>query len=163
MATVAQWIRTKLIEAGDRGCVCSDLHRERKQIGEPVYNGGTYDSFRKLWGVLRRLNWIEPTGEAQTSFIKGTAIEFSRKGRVGQTPEGNVPRIYFRITDKGLSIDDWGDPIAVLYPHFTGYLRCKPYRKKTGRPIGRPRGTYTGRKRAKLPPIAHKEPTISPL
>jgi hypothetical protein len=165
MPTVAQWIRERLIEAEPRGCVCSDLHKERKQDPEPVYFGGTYDSFHKLWGVLYRLGWIEKTGEEEVSFIKGTTIEFSRKGSIKEIPEGNVPRIYFRITPKGLSIADWGDPIAIKYPHFTGYKRCKPYRKKKKglRPVGRPRGTYTGRKRAGLPPIAHKEPTASPL
>ena len=161
---VAQWIRQRLIEAEPRGYVCADLHRERKQVSKSVYRGGTYDSFRKFFWLLYRLGYIKPTGEEEISFIKGTAIEFSRKGTVEGIPEGNVPRIYYRITDKGLSVTDWGDPIAIKYPKFAGYKgRCKPYRKKTGRPIGRPRGTYTGRKRAKLPPIAHKEPTSLPL
>lgn len=165
MPTVAQWIRSKLIEAEPRGCVCSDLHSERKKAEEIVYFGGTYSSFQKLWGVLHRLGWIQKTGEEEVSFIKGTTIPFSRKGTTPRIEPGNVPRIYFRITDKGLlaSEAEWSDPLAVKYPHFTGYLRCKPYRKKGLRPVGRPRGTYTGRKLAGLPLIAHKQPTTPPL
>lgn len=162
MPTVAQWIRTRLIQSEPRGCVCADLHRERKQVGQPIYYGGIYNSFQKLWNVLFRLGWIEPTGEEEVSFIKGTTIEFSRKGSIKQILPGNVPRKYFRITPLGLSIQDWGDPIAVKYPHFAGYKRCKPYRKKGLRPVGRPRGTYTGRKSAGLSLVAHKESTNLP-
>ena len=136
------WIKEKLIEAGDRGCVCADLHRERKELGSGVFHkNGTYAGFARLWWVLKTLGWIEPTGEQEVSFIKGTTIEFSRKGTTAGIEPGNVPRIYFRITAKGLAASDteWTDPLGTLYPHWRGSRRRIKYRPTIYPRRGRPR------------------------
>jgi len=111
MPTVAQWIRTKLIESGDRGVCPADLFRERKanylELGlrKPT---GIMHSFEVFFSILIRLGWVEKTGEEEVSHRKGTMDELNP----------DIPRKYYRITAEGLAQQEkaWSNPIRVLYP-----------------------------------------------
>jgi hypothetical protein len=109
MITNGQFIRQCLIEAGDRGCVMADIHKQRKAKSKElglIYKGGTYYSFSKLLFFLKKLGWIEPTGEAELSHTKGNEHSLV------------ASRTYYRITPEGLSHPekDWANPKLLLYP-----------------------------------------------
>lgn len=109
MITNGQLIRQCLIEARDRGCVIADIHKLRKAKFEEldlIYKGGTYYCFSKLLTFLRKLGWIEATGEEELSHTKGN--EYSLV----------ASRTYYRITPEGLSHPekDWSNPKLRLYP-----------------------------------------------
>ena len=61
-------------------------------------------SFVTYFSMPQKLEWVEPTGEKETS----------RFQRI--YPEGQ-PRIYFRLTEKGKSASDsqWANPHKALY------------------------------------------------
>lgn len=130
--TNGEFIRQRLIEAGDRGVVIADLHRERKanhiELGV-IYKGGTYQSFSRLFYFLEQLKWVEPTGVKEPGITKGDAHRLLSS------------RTYYRITSEGLAHleVDWTDPIAVLHPEWAGSSRSLKYRVPTGMPRGRPR------------------------
>lgn len=130
--TNGQFIRQRLIEAGDRGVVIADLHKERKATHKEagiIFKGGTYQSFARLFYFLEQLKWVEPTGVKEPGVTKGNAHRLLSS------------RTYYRITSEGLSRSetDWTDPIAILHPEWAGSKRSLKYRVPTGRPIGRPR------------------------
>ena len=130
MPTTPTFIRGRLVAAGGRGCVSSDLFRDRKDPHFGVYHrNGTFYSWSKLWNVLVRLEWIELTGETEPAFVKGTTIRLAKD------------RQYYCITAKGLiaSGDDWADPLGALYPQWKGSKRGKKYYLPTGGKRGRPR------------------------
>jgi hypothetical protein len=64
-----------------------------------------YHSFLMYFGVLKRLGWVEDTGETEASGI-----------------QDNYPaapsRIYYRLTQKGKKAADdyWSNPLFTLYP-----------------------------------------------
>ena len=132
MFTTGQWIREKLIEAGEKGVVIADLHKERKanwkELGL-IYKGGTYSSFAKLFNFLWQLGWVERTGETEVSHSKGGSTELFSS------------RAYYCISGKGLTHleQDWHDPIAALHPEWSGSLRRQKYYSPTGESRGRPR------------------------
>ena len=64
-----------------------------------------YHSFLMYFGVLKRLGWVEVTGETEASSI-----------------QDNYPpapqRVYYRLTQKGIEAGEelWSNPLFTLYP-----------------------------------------------
>ena len=130
MPTTGMWIKSKLIAAGERGCVIADLHKERKAEHERfgiLYKGGTYPSFRRFFRWLIQLGWVERTEETETSYAKGDSYELKN------------PRTFYRITSEGLTASDleWSDPLYTKHPEWAGGIRSRYV--STGVPVGRPR------------------------
>jgi len=69
-----------------------------------------YKSFSTYFYELKKLGFVEPTGETERS-------DFQRI-----TPAKGKPRVYYRISEKGKEAPwtDWYYPLVTLYPHFTG-------------------------------------------
>jgi len=64
-----------------------------------------YHSFLMYFNVLKRLGWVEATGETEPSAIQSNYSE---------APE----RIFYRLTKKGIEAGDelWANPLFTLYP-----------------------------------------------
>ena len=74
-----------------------------------------YSSFTRYFGHLKRLKWVEETGEIEPSAIQDS---------YPPAP----PRVYYRLTELGWSapLADISNPLRVLYPHFdSAYYRTK--------------------------------------
>ena len=74
-----------------------------------------YHSFLSYFGLLKRLGWVEPTGERELSEAQDMmGLESGEEPR-----ETGQPRIYYRITPAGHAAPDSviADPIAVLYEY----------------------------------------------
>ena len=58
------------------------------------------------FGLLKRLNWVEKTGEVQPSAVQKTIQA--------------LPAVYYRLTKKGMEAVDelWSNPLFALYPKF---------------------------------------------
>jgi len=108
--------------AADRGTAEEELRAKReKRAFDPVKaegwqgyylsrmhyrsKGARYHSFVVYFSNLRRLGWVEPSGEVEPSQFQENY------------PEG-APRVYYCLTEKGrlVSPDDWRDPLNALYP-----------------------------------------------
>ncbi|MDD4860351.1 MAG: hypothetical protein PHR56_09170 [Dehalococcoidales bacterium] len=78
--------------------------RELKKVSRK-FTHMRYHSFLMYFGVLKRLGWVEATGQTETSSIQGN---------YPQAPE----RAYYRITPKGIAAGDrlWSNPLFTLYP-----------------------------------------------
>jgi hypothetical protein len=65
-----------------------------------------YHSFLVYFGVLKRLGWVETTGQTEPS---------SLQDNFSSAPD----RVYFRLTPEGLEAPDkhWANPLFTLYPH----------------------------------------------
>ena len=78
--------------------------RELKKVSRK-FTHMRYHSFLMYFGVLKRLRWVETTGETEASGIQGNYT--------------NAPgRIYFRLTQKGKEATEelWSNPLFTLYP-----------------------------------------------
>ena len=66
-----------------------------------------YHSFIMYFGMLKKLGWVEVTGEEEVS----TPQDYY---------EGFEPRRYYRLTKKGIEAPDhqWSNPHRTLYPQF---------------------------------------------
>jgi hypothetical protein len=75
-----------------------------------------YHSFLVYFGVLKRLNWVEGTGQTEPS---------SLQDNFSSAPD----RVYYRLTPEGLKAGDelWSNPLFTLYPHIGA-----SHLKKTG-------------------------------
>ena len=64
-----------------------------------------YHSFLMYFGVLKRLGWVEATGQTEASAIQEN---------YSPAPE----RTYYRLTEKGIAAGDdlWSNPLFTLYP-----------------------------------------------
>jgi len=64
-----------------------------------------YHSFLVYFGVLKRLNWVEETGQTEHSAIKDN---------YSPAPE----RVYYRLTQEGMKTGEeyWSNPLFTLYP-----------------------------------------------
>lgn len=131
MITTGEFVRQRLIEAGERGVVIADLHSERKQhyseLGlRPVR--GVYQSFARYFALLRQLGFVEKTGETEPSKARGSEYGLEK------------PRTFYRITTTGINaaIEDWYNPRLALHPRPIGMKR-KNYHKPKGGKRGRPR------------------------
>jgi len=78
--------------------------RELKRISRK-FTHMRYHSFLVYFGVLKRLGWVEVTGQTEPSAI--------------QDYHPPAPdRIYYRLTDKGIQSgnESWSNPLFTLYP-----------------------------------------------
>lgn len=126
-----EFVRQRLIEAGDKGVVIADLHRERKEHYSelelrPIR--GVYQSFARFFYYLFQLGFIEKTGETEPSKGKGDDYKLQSD------------RTYYRITTTGINADivKWYNPRLALHPRPIGEKR-KNYHKAKGTKRGRPR------------------------
>jgi len=64
-----------------------------------------YHSFLVYFGVLKRLGWVETTGESEASSIQEN---------YASAPD----RVYYRLTEAGIKADEvfWANPLFTLYP-----------------------------------------------
>ena len=78
--------------------------RELKRVSRK-FTHMRYHSFLMYFGVLRRLGWVEVTGQTETSSIQEN---------YPPAPE----RTYYRLTKKGIEAGDelWSNPLFTLYP-----------------------------------------------
>ena len=140
---IGQYIRDKLVEAGNKGVVCADLYselNELRRIGEapPTFRRMRLHSFYRYFHWLTKLEWVEPTNITEVSYQKGGTIPLL------------VDRRYYKITKKGLDTPRmyWANPLASGAPDWgPGGEKKKEYMRewwrarRTGRPPGRPRKT----------------------
>ena len=90
-------------------------------------------SFYRYFHHLKRLGWVEPTGEEGPSGfggVPGARFEKIEKGALVEVPQ---PRHYYRLTDEGSAASEiaWQDPLQTLYnyPKEIRSPRPKPYRR----------------------------------
>jgi hypothetical protein len=78
--------------------------RELKRVSRK-FTHMRYHSFLMYFGVLKRLGWVEVSGETEASGIQ----ENYQKAH---------SRIYYRLTQKGKEATDelWSNPLFTLYP-----------------------------------------------
>ena len=78
--------------------------RELKRVSRK-FTHMRYHSFLMYFGVLKRLGWVEVTGQSETSSIQDN---------YPPAPE----RTYYRLTEKGITAGDelWSNPLFTLYP-----------------------------------------------
>jgi hypothetical protein len=78
--------------------------RELKRVSRK-FTHMRYHSFLMYFGILRRLGWVEVTGQTETSSIQDN---------YPPAPE----RTYYRLTKKGIEAGDelWSNPLFTLYP-----------------------------------------------
>ena len=78
--------------------------RELKRVSRK-FTHMRYHSFLMYFGVLRRLGWVEVTGQTETSSIQEN---------YPPAPE----RTYYRLTKKGITAgyELWSNPLFTLYP-----------------------------------------------
>ena len=78
--------------------------RELKRVSRK-FTHMRYHSFLMYFGVLRRLGWVEVTGQTETSSIQEN---------YPPAPE----RTYYHLTEKGTEAGDelWSNPLFTLYP-----------------------------------------------
>ncbi len=87
--------------------------RELKKLSRK-FTHMRYHSFLMYFGVLKRLGWVEITGQTETSSIQDN---------YPPAPE----RTYYRLTKKGIEAGDelWSNPLFTLYPEI-GPSHMKP-------------------------------------
>ena len=74
-----------------------------------------YHSFVMYFNMLKKLEWVEATGEEEASTPQGYCEDFE-------------PRRYYRLSRKGIEAPDqqWSNPHRALYPQFDlAYYREK--------------------------------------
>lgn len=78
-----------------------------------------YHSFRRYFHWLKQLEWVEFTGEEETSSLQEVY------------PPG-PPRRYYRLTRKGIEAPDyeWSRPQLTLYPEIKGQPGLEYFREK---------------------------------
>ena len=78
--------------------------RELKRVSRK-FTHMRYHSFLMYFGVLKRLGWVEVTGQSETSSIQDN---------YPPAPE----RTYYRLTKSGIEAGDelWSNPLFTLYP-----------------------------------------------
>jgi hypothetical protein len=78
--------------------------RELKKVSRK-FSHMRYHSFLMYFGVLKRLGWVEETGQTETSTLQDNFLE---------APS----RVYYRLTQKGREASDefWSNPLFTLYP-----------------------------------------------
>ena len=88
--------------------------RELKRISRK-FTHMRYHSFLMYFGVLKRLGWVEVTGQTETSSIQDN---------YPPAPE----RTYYRLTKQGIEAGDelWSNPLFTLYPEIGPSHMKKP-------------------------------------
>ncbi|MDP2730574.1 MAG: hypothetical protein Q8O55_08820 [Dehalococcoidales bacterium] len=80
-----------------------------------------YHSFLIYFGMLKRLGWVETTGETEQSMLQ-----------LKNLPDAS-PRVYYRITPGGMAASEIQvrNPLMALYPHLDlAYFRRKKEERK---------------------------------
>ena len=74
-----------------------------------------YHSFLSYFGLLKRLGWVEPTGEEEVS----QAQDMMGLENGEETRETGQPRIYYRLTRTGYATPQSlvADPVMALYDY----------------------------------------------
>jgi hypothetical protein len=87
--------------------------RELKKVSRK-FTHMRYHSFLVYFGVLKRLGWVETTGESEASSIQENYAE---------APD----RVYYRLTQEGIKAEEylWSNPLFTLYPEI-GPSHMKP-------------------------------------
>lgn len=88
--------------------------RELKKVSRK-FTHMRYHSFLMYFGVLKRLGWVEETGEAEASTLQDNFHD---------APS----RMYYRLTQEGKTAADelWSNPLFTLYPENGANHRKKP-------------------------------------
>lgn len=88
--------------------------REMKKVSRK-FTHMRYHSFLVYFGVLKRLGWVEATGQSEAS---------SLQENYPPAPD----RIYYRLTPEGIQASEefWANPLFTLYPE----IGPSPYMKK---------------------------------
>ncbi len=82
-----------------------DIYQRELKRTSRKFTHMRYHSFLMYFGVLKRLEWVEATREAEPSAI-----------------QDNYPlapkRVYYRLTKKGITagVESWSNPLFTLYP-----------------------------------------------
>jgi len=90
--------------------------RELKQVSRK-FTHMRYHSFLMYFGVLKKLGWVELTGEVDNSSIKVNYPEASG-------------RIFYRLTREGIEAPEalWSNPFFALYPeHGPSHMKKTDY------------------------------------
>lgn len=77
-----------------------------------------YQSFHRYFHWLKQLGWVQPTGKEEKSAVQEVMPDY---------PEA-PPKIYYRLTKKGIEAPDrqWSNPQLTLYPERgLDYFRAK--------------------------------------
>ncbi|MDP3061601.1 MAG: hypothetical protein Q8O40_00080, partial [Chloroflexota bacterium] len=82
-----------------------------------------YHSFITYFGLLKRLKWVEPTGQVEPSTFQ-------------QSYPPGPPRVFYRLTEAGRQAPmvAWSNPLLTLYKYPVAELRAKRLTKKYYRP-----------------------------
>jgi hypothetical protein len=88
--------------------------RELKRISRK-FTHMRYHSFLVYFGVLKRLGWVENTGESESSSIQ-------------ENYSAAPNRVYYRLTKAGIKSEEylWSNPLFALYPEI-GPSHMKKY------------------------------------
>ncbi|MEK7874639.1 MAG: hypothetical protein AAB325_00380 [Pseudomonadota bacterium] len=78
--------------------------REMKKVSRK-FTHMRYHSFLRYFSVLKRLGWVEITGELEASSIQDNYPEAPN-------------RVYYRLTRQGIKAGEelWSNPLFTLYP-----------------------------------------------
>ena len=85
--------------------MAEDLYQRQLKKISRKFTHMRYHSFLVYFGVLKRLGWVETTGQTEASAIQAYYPPAS-------------DRIYYRLTQAGKEADDelWSNPLFTLYP-----------------------------------------------
>ena len=94
--------------------MAEDIYQRQLKKISRKFTHMRYHSFLMYFGVLKRLGWVEVTGQTETSSIQDN---------YPPAPE----RTYYRLTEKGVEAADemWSNPLFTLYPEI-GANHMKP-------------------------------------
>jgi hypothetical protein len=108
------------------------LEEAQRRIPQRLTKMRTH-SFYRYFHHLKRLGWVEPTGEQEMSAFggkPGARLEKTEKGALVEVPQ---PRRYYRLTDKGRAASEveWQDPLQAWYkyPRHVRSPKPKEYRR----------------------------------
>ena len=91
-----------------------------------------YHSFLSYFGLLKRLGWVEATGEQELS-----DAQVLMSLETGEEPRGTgQPRIYYRLTSAGYSAPEHliSDPVTAFYNYPKNLRSGKPKPKAKAKP-----------------------------
>lgn len=94
------------------------LEEAQRRIPQRLTKMRTH-SFYRYFHNLKRLGWVETTGEEQASAfggVPGARVERGEKTTIVEVPQ---PRRFYRITEKGMAAPEieWQDPLQALYKY----------------------------------------------
>jgi len=116
-----------------------ELEEAQRRIPQRLTKMRTH-SFYRYFQHLKKLGWVEPTGEEEISSFggkPGTRVEKTEKGALLEVPQ---PRRYYRLTNEGRTASEleWQDPIQAIYNYPKEVRSPRP--KSYHRPGSFPRG-----------------------